>query len=53
MCSLVPLKPILALNCRLQIEQVNSESNDSDDDPLPLALHFYACFQLALYIINA
>ena len=27
-------KPILALNCRLQIEQVNSDCAESDDGPL-------------------
>ena len=26
-------KPILALNCRLQIEQVNSDCSESDDGP--------------------
>ena len=30
--------PIFALNCHLQIEQVNSENDDSDVDPLALAL---------------
>ena len=29
-------KPILALNCRLQIEHVNSDCAESDDDPLAL-----------------
>ena len=28
----------LLWNCRLQVEQVNSEDNDSDGDPLALAL---------------
>ena len=28
-----------ALNCLLQIEQVNSESDDSDDDPLAQGLY--------------
>ena len=31
-------RPIFALNGPLQIEQVNSENDDSDDDPLALAL---------------
>ena len=30
--------PMFALNCLLQIEQVNSENDDSDDDLLALAL---------------
>ena len=30
-------KPILALNCRLQIEQVNSDCAEFDDGPLALA----------------
>ena len=30
--------PILALKCRLQVEQVTSEINDSDEDPLAVAL---------------
>ena len=30
-------KHILALNCRLQIEQVNSDCAESDDGPLALA----------------
>ena len=30
-------EPILALNCRLQIEQVNSDCAESDDGPLALA----------------
>ena len=29
---------MFALYCLLQIEQVNSEGDDSDDDPLVLAL---------------
>ena len=29
-------KPTLALNCRLQIEHVNSDSAESDDGPLAL-----------------
>ena len=29
---------ILALNCQLQIEQVNSDCTNSDDDPLALVL---------------
>ena len=33
-------KPILALNCWLQIEQVNSDCAESDDGPLALALPF-------------
>ena len=32
------LKPIFALNCRLQVEQVNSGNNDIGDYPLALAL---------------
>ena len=32
--------PFLALNCRLKVEQVHSDCNDSDDDPLALALHY-------------
>ena len=32
------LKPILALHCPLQVEYVNSDNNDSDDDPLALSL---------------
>ena len=31
---------MFALTCLLQIEQVNSESDDTDDDPLSLALRF-------------
>ena len=30
---------MFVLNCLLQIEQVNSKNDDSDDDPLALALH--------------
>ena len=29
---------VLLWNCRLQVEQVNSEDNDSDGNPLALAL---------------
>ena len=32
------IKQTLALNCRLQIEQVNTDCNDSDDDPLAFSL---------------
>ena len=31
--------PILALNCRLQTEQISSDCIDSDDDLLALVLH--------------
>ena len=31
------IRPSLALNCRLQIEQVNSDCAESDDGPLGLA----------------
>ena len=33
--------PILALNCRLQIEQVNSDCAESDDGSLDLAYPFF------------
>ena len=33
------IRPIVALNCLLQIEHVGSEDGGSDDDPLALALH--------------
>ena len=37
-CSLMAMyKPMLAINCRLQIEQVNSDCAESDDGPLALA----------------
>ena len=39
----------LALNCGLQIEQVNSDSNDTDDASLTFALHslrFLSCSQI-------
>ena len=42
-------KPILALNCRLQKEQVNSDCAESDDGPLALAflsLRFLASSQI-------
>ena len=42
-------KPILALNCRLQIEQVNADSAESDDGPLALAflsLRFISASQI-------
>ena len=42
-------KPILALNCRLQIEQVNSDCAESDDGPLVLAflsLRFLSASQI-------
>ena len=42
-------KPILALNCRLQIEHVNSDCAESDDDPLTLAfrsLRFLSASQI-------
>ena len=45
-------KPILALNCRLQIEQVNSDCAESDDGPLALAflsLRFLSAFTDSLY----
>ena len=41
-------RPILALNCLLQTEQVNFEDDDSDYDPLALALrslHFCSALQ--------
>ena len=38
MCRLIRPIFFFALNCLLQIEQVNSENDDSDDDPLALAL---------------
>ena len=40
--------PILALNCRLQIEQVNSDCAESDDGPLALPFSFTdsLCFKL-------
>ena len=41
--------PILALNCRLQIEQVNSDCAESDDGPLALAflsLRFLSASQI-------
>ena len=41
-CSLI--RPILALNCQLQIEQVNSENDDSDDDPLALCAFAQLCY---------
>ena len=40
MCNLMAewlIRPIFALKCMLQLEQVNSENDDSDDDPLTLA----------------
>ena len=40
---------ILALNCRLQIEQVNSDCAESDDGPLALAflsLRFLSASQI-------
>ena len=40
---------ILALNCRLQIEHVNSDCAESDDDPLALAflsLRFLSASQI-------
>ena len=33
------IRPNLALNCLLQIEQLNSEDDYSDDDPVSLTLH--------------
>ena len=30
--------PVLSLNSLLRIEQISSENDDSDDDPLALAL---------------
>ena len=38
MRELCVFKPILAPNCRLLIEQVNSDSTDSDDDLLAFDL---------------
>ena len=40
-CSLMAayIKPIIALNCGLQVDQVKSENRHSDNDPLALALH--------------
>ena len=35
MCSMVTA--LANFYCRLQVEQVNSDGNDSDDDPLALA----------------
>ena len=49
-CSLY--KPILALNCRLQIEQVNSDCAESDDGPLALAC-LSLCFFSASQILVA
>ena len=51
MCSCVnsvfmAFKLILALNCRLQIEQVDSDCTDSDDDPLAVALRFLSASQI-------
>ena len=38
-CSLMAvLEPILALNCRLQLQQVNSDCKDSDVDSLAFVL---------------
>ena len=45
------IRSIFALNCLLQIEQVNSENDNSDDDPLALALRFLFASQI-LYIIS-
>ena len=48
------IKPICALNCLLQIEQVNSENDDSDDERLTLALRslcFRFCFADSLCFI--
>ena len=39
------IRTILALNCLLQVEQVNSEHDNSDDDPLALALRFCSASQ--------
>ena len=36
-CSLMAVSANLALNCRLQIEQVNSDCAESDDGPLDIA----------------
>ena len=52
MCLCVRLrlyKPILALNCRLEIEQVNSDCAESDDGPLApafLSLRFLSVSQV-------
>ena len=53
------LKPTFALNCRLQIEQVNTYCDDSDVDPLALSLrslrflsanHIFSLFHTELLI---
>ena len=44
--------PMFALNCLFQIEQVGSESDDTDDDPLSLAL-CSLCFLSASQILFA
>ena len=38
MCSCVIVCSFLALNCPLQIEQVNSDCDNSDDDVFALSL---------------
>ena len=39
---------MFALNCLLQIEQVNSENDASDDDSLALALRFLSASPILL-----
>ena len=43
------IRPIVTLNCLLQIEQVNSENDDFDDDPLAptlCSLRFLSALQI-------
>ena len=49
-CSLMADYPNFALNCLLQIEQVNPENNNTDDDPWALALFCLFCHVVALII---
>ena len=44
-CAWVCSRPILALNCLLQKEEVDSEDEDSDDDPLVMALRLCSALQ--------
>ena len=52
LCWLV--RPMFALNCLLQIEQVSSENDDSDDDLFALALRsfrFRSASQISSYFV--
>ena len=45
-------RPIVALNCLLQTEQVNAENDDSDDDPLGWALRILRFRSASLIMVN-